>query len=61
VLSEMLGIADFETRVAGLSRLNLVQEGAELSYLLRGSGPRCRDRYPRCECHTRPCAASDAG
>lgn len=35
VLSEMLGIADFEARVAGLSRLNLVQEGAELTYLLR--------------------------
>ncbi len=35
VLSEMLGIPGFEHRVAGLSRLNLVQEGAELSYLLR--------------------------
>lgn len=35
LLSEMLGIADFEGRVAGLSRLNLVQEGAELTYLLR--------------------------
>ncbi|HEU4994896.1 MAG TPA: HAD-IB family phosphatase [Gemmatimonadaceae bacterium] len=35
VLSEMLGIADFEARVAGLSRLNLVQSGAELAYLIR--------------------------
>ncbi|MDQ3698870.1 MAG: haloacid dehalogenase-like hydrolase [Gemmatimonadota bacterium] len=35
VLSEMLGIAGFQDRVAGLSRLNLVQEGAELAYLLR--------------------------
>jgi 2-hydroxy-3-keto-5-methylthiopentenyl-1-phosphate phosphatase len=35
VLSEMLGIRDFEARVAGLSRLNLVQSGAELTYLLR--------------------------
>ena len=35
VLSEMLGIAGFETKVSGLSRLNLVQEGAELAYLLR--------------------------
>ncbi len=35
VLSEMLGIADFEEKAAGLSRLNLVQEGAELTYLLR--------------------------
>jgi phosphoserine phosphatase len=35
LLSEMLGIADFDERVAGLSRLNLVQEGAELTYLLR--------------------------
>lgn len=34
-LSEALGIADFEAKVAGLSRLNLVQEGAELAYLLR--------------------------
>ena len=35
VLSEMLGITGFQDRVAGLSRLNLVQEGAELAYLLR--------------------------
>lgn len=35
VLSEMLGIPDFQERVARLSRLNLVQEGAELTYLLR--------------------------
>jgi len=35
VLSEMLGIRDFEARVSGLSRLNLVQSGAELAYLLR--------------------------
>lgn len=34
VLSEMLGIHDFLGRVAGLSQLNLVQSGAELSYLL---------------------------
>src|SRR5258707_2624694 len=35
VLSELLGIPDFEGRVAGLSRLNLVQSGAELAYLIR--------------------------
>jgi phosphoserine phosphatase len=35
LLSEMLGIDSFENKVAGLSRLNLVQEGAELAYLLR--------------------------
>ncbi len=35
VLSEMLGISGFENRVAGLSRLNLVQSGAELAYLIR--------------------------
>jgi phosphoserine phosphatase len=34
-LSEMLGIDGFADKVAGLSRLNLVQEGAELAYLLR--------------------------
>jgi HAD superfamily phosphoserine phosphatase-like hydrolase len=35
LLSERLGIAGFDAKVAGLSRLNLVQEGAELAYLLR--------------------------
>ena len=35
VLSEALGIDGFDGQVAGLSRLNLVQEGAELAYLLR--------------------------
>jgi 2-hydroxy-3-keto-5-methylthiopentenyl-1-phosphate phosphatase len=35
VLAEMLGIPDFQERVASLSRLNLVQSGAELTYLLR--------------------------
>jgi phosphoserine phosphatase len=35
VLSESLGISGFAEKVAGLSRLNLVQEGAELSYLIR--------------------------
>ncbi len=35
VLSEMLGISDFAERVERLSHLNLVQQGAELTYLLR--------------------------
>jgi len=35
VLSELLGQADFREKVAGLARLNLVQQGAELAYLLR--------------------------
>jgi 2-hydroxy-3-keto-5-methylthiopentenyl-1-phosphate phosphatase len=34
VMSEMLGIPNFAERVAGLSRLNLVQSGAELTYLI---------------------------
>ena len=34
VLSEMLGITGFQEKVAGLSNLNLVQQGAELAYLL---------------------------
>ena len=34
VLSEMLGISTFRERVAALARLNLVQQGAELAYLL---------------------------
>lgn len=35
VLAEMLGIADFEGKVAGLARSSLVKQGAELAYLLR--------------------------
>ena len=35
LLSEMLGISGFDEKVAGLSRLHLVQAGAELTYLLR--------------------------
>jgi len=34
VLSEMLGISGFQERVHGLSRMNLVQSGAELTYLI---------------------------
>jgi phosphoserine phosphatase len=35
VLAEMLGVHDFERKVAGLSRSNLVQQGGELAYLIR--------------------------
>jgi HAD superfamily phosphoserine phosphatase-like hydrolase len=35
VLSEMLGITGFEERIAGLARINLVQQGGELAYLIR--------------------------
>lgn len=35
VLSEIMGITGFEEKVAGLARTQLVQQGAELSYLLR--------------------------
>ena len=34
VLSELLGTTDFEEKVVGLSRINLVQQGGELAYLL---------------------------
>ncbi len=34
VLSELLGVSGFEERVAGLSRINLAQQGGELAYLL---------------------------
>src|SRR2546429_2752718 len=34
VLSELLGISDFREKTAGLSRIRLVQQGAELAYLL---------------------------
>src|ERR1700722_3613098 len=35
VLSELLGISGFEERVAGLARSNIVQQGGELTYLIR--------------------------
>lgn len=35
VLSEMLGLAGFQERIAGLSSIHLVQQGAELAYLLQ--------------------------
>jgi HAD superfamily phosphoserine phosphatase-like hydrolase len=35
VLSEIIGAANFEARVAGLARSNLVHQGGELAYLLR--------------------------
>jgi phosphoserine phosphatase len=34
ILSELLGIPGFRERVAGLARINLVQQGAELAYLI---------------------------
>src|SRR6185503_18893957 len=34
VLSELLGLSGFEAKVAGLARVNLVQQGGELAYLL---------------------------
>jgi phosphoserine phosphatase len=35
VLSDLLGVRGFEQKVAGLARSNLVQQGGELSYLIR--------------------------
>jgi phosphoserine phosphatase len=34
VLSELIGVPGFHDKVAGLSQINLVQQGAELSYLI---------------------------
>ena len=34
VLSELLGITNFHERIAGLARINLVQQGGELAYLI---------------------------
>jgi HAD superfamily phosphoserine phosphatase-like hydrolase len=34
VLSKLLGVDEFEQRVAGLSQIHLVQQGGELAYLL---------------------------
>jgi phosphoserine phosphatase len=35
VLSELLGVTGFEEKVAGLARSNLIQQGGELTYLIR--------------------------
>jgi HAD superfamily phosphoserine phosphatase-like hydrolase len=35
VLSELLGVHDFREKIDGLAKTNLVQQGAELAYLLR--------------------------
>lgn len=35
VLSDLIGASGFEEKVAGLARTNLVQQGAELAYLIR--------------------------
>ena len=35
VLSELIGASGFQDKVAGLARSNLVQQGAELAYLIR--------------------------
>ncbi len=35
VLAELLGVTDFERKVAGLAHSNLVQQGGELAYLIR--------------------------
>ena len=34
VLSEMLGIADYQEKIGGLSNIHMVQQGGELAYLL---------------------------
>ena len=35
VLAEMLGVSDFDAKVEGLAKTNLVQQGGELAYLIR--------------------------
>ncbi|HEX4634130.1 MAG TPA: HAD family hydrolase [Gemmatimonadales bacterium] len=35
ILADLISVDGYDTRVGGLSRLNLVQQGAELAYLLR--------------------------
>jgi 2-hydroxy-3-keto-5-methylthiopentenyl-1-phosphate phosphatase len=34
ILSEIIGVTNFEERVAGMARINLAQQGGELAYLL---------------------------
>jgi len=35
VLAELLGVSNFDQKVAGLAQTNLVQQGGELAYLIR--------------------------
>ncbi|MGH2348554.1 MAG: hypothetical protein ACRDFT_03690 [bacterium] len=42
VLREVLGLSGFRKKVAALARLNLVQQGADLAYLLRHDPEYCR-------------------
>ncbi len=37
VLSELIGFHGFHDKVSGLSEMNLVQQGAELSYLIQST------------------------
>src|SRR5678815_2074246 len=34
-LAQLLGVRDFEHKVQGLARCNLIQQGGELAYLIR--------------------------
>ena len=50
VLAELLGVSDFDRKVAGLAESNLVQQGGELAYLIRHdrhSGPSGASISPR--------------
>ena len=42
ILSEILGITDFEQKIRGLSDIHLVQQGGELAYLVLHAGCRFR-------------------
>src|SRR5688572_27716736 len=35
ILSDMIGISNFQAKVDGLAAINLVQQGGELAYLIR--------------------------
>ena len=59
VLSEMLGITGFRERVAALSNLNLVQQGAELAYPL-AQDPRVPSRHEERSARGRPARAAEA-
>ena len=58
-LSELLGISGFKHKVAGLSRLNLVQQGGELAYLLRHD-PEYRSRASPAPCRGRLVASASS-
>jgi hypothetical protein len=63
ILSELLGTSGFREKVAALAHLNLVQQGAELAYLLRHDPSTAGGRpiWSKSARASRTCRHDDAG